>query len=467
MNAIFKQINQLPSATTPLVGTEIIPIMQNGVTKQVLASAFFTALRADLAAPAGSSLSGFIQGGTGAVAETVQLTLRRTVYADQYDTVAHAIAAAGVNGELIFSPNTTYVIPATLTQLTGQRWTGIGGQRSSTLQKAFNGDLVKMGDLGSLNNLNLDCVGGTFSGRGIYVYTGSSQRIKNCRTSFSAGHGISIDGDTGHGIMIDEFVGDTATPLSVAVIGLNSPDTTARPRFISNTWLPGGLIDITGCNDMFINNVFCSYVVTAASSVNYYISNTRFASSGVAIPIKGAGGMFSNCAFAGAVSLSNTSGVVFDPACEFGFGITEDAASCLQNSFHTQSTAYTPVWDQASGTQPVLGNGTITGRYLRNGRICKVQIILTLGTTTTTGNGATSYRFSLPFTSNNAFTQNLQLRATVFDLSAGLDYPFNVSIAANGALATLGYNGAGCRDGFPIVWATGDIIKIEFEYSTL
>ena len=50
------QINQLPSATTPLSGTEAVPIYQGGHTKQVPANSFFP------------SIIGVPNGGTGCTA---------------------------------------------------------------------------------------------------------------------------------------------------------------------------------------------------------------------------------------------------------------------------------------------------------------------------------------------------------------------------------------------------------------
>lgn len=56
---------------------------------------------------------------------------------------------------------------------------------------------------------------------------------------------------------------------------------------------------------------------------------------------------------------------------------------------------YTPTWT-ASTTNPVIGNGTLVGKYLRIGKMCYVRIRLQIGSTTTTGSG--SWRFALPFT---------------------------------------------------------------------
>lgn len=49
---------------------------------------------ASLAAAAGATLVGFIQAGVGAVRRTLQDRLRETIYAEDFDTLAHAVAAA-------------------------------------------------------------------------------------------------------------------------------------------------------------------------------------------------------------------------------------------------------------------------------------------------------------------------------------------------------------------------------------
>ncbi|MFE9098483.1 hypothetical protein [Streptomyces sp. NPDC007264] len=57
-------------------------------------------------------------------------------------------------------------------------------------------------------------------------------------------------------------------------------------------------------------------------------------------------------------------------------------------------TAYTPAWTAVT-TNPVLGNGTLVGQYMKIGRTCHLIITLTTGSTTTYGTGF--WRLSLPF----------------------------------------------------------------------
>lgn len=58
-------------------------------------------------------------------------------------------------------------------------------------------------------------------------------------------------------------------------------------------------------------------------------------------------------------------------------------------------TAYTPAWS-SSGTQPVLGNGTLTGKYVQTGKFVTCSGKLTYGSTTTFGTGI--YAITLPVT---------------------------------------------------------------------
>lgn len=65
------------------------------------------------------------------------------------------------------------------------------------------------------------------------------------------------------------------------------------------------------------------------------------------------------------------------------------------NSMFVAWTAYTPTWTSSS-TNPVLGNGTLIGRYMKIGRTVFCNINLITGSTTTYGSG--QYSFSLPTT---------------------------------------------------------------------
>jgi hypothetical protein len=85
------KISNLPAATTPLAGTELVPIVQSGVTKQTTVDAVSDAVLDEFAASNGSSLVGFLQSGTGAVARTAQAKMRDVVSVKDFGAVGDGV----------------------------------------------------------------------------------------------------------------------------------------------------------------------------------------------------------------------------------------------------------------------------------------------------------------------------------------------------------------------------------------
>lgn len=78
-------------------------------------------------------------------------------------------------------------------------------------------------------------------------------------------------------------------------------------------------------------------------------------------------------------------------------------------------TAYSVVWSSAGAAKPTLGNGTLIGRYRRQGKTVEVFIQLALGSTTNGGQGI--FNFTLPVAGSSQFTeQPLLVKAYVPNL---------------------------------------------------
>ncbi|UUW87394.1 hypothetical protein [Pimelobacter simplex] len=73
-------------------------------------------------------------------------------------------------------------------------------------------------------------------------------------------------------------------------------------------------------------------------------------------------------------------------------------------------TSYTPTWTSSS-TQPALGNGTATGRYLQAGKLIVYRSAVAMGTTTTFGAG--QYYLSLPVAAHVTGTQLVHGEAVI------------------------------------------------------
>lgn len=116
---------------------------------------------------------------------------------------------------------------------------------------------------------------------------------------------------------------------------------------------------------------------------------------------------------------------------------------------------YTPVWG-SSGTQPALGNGTLTGRYSILGKTCFAFMELTIGSTTTFGTG--DYTLSLPFNNPSGY---LQLSSVAIDASPSQIFGGEGRIS--GGLAVLLNQAApslGWGPSIPMTWANGDIARV-------
>lgn len=440
----------------------------------------------NVAAQAGASLIGFIQAGAGAVKRTLESKARESISVfdfltddqiasvqanlaalDLYTPLTKAIVAAGT-GTLRW-PAGTYVSSGSLVQPSGQKWMGEGGQRATTIKKAFNGDLVIVGDKGEIYDINLDGVGATYTGRGFYVAAGFSQRMERCRAQNTKGPSLEYAANAGGGSHVSDFEGNTMDQMTVPAIKLGA-DTGPSPKFFDGIWLSGGLFDFSaGGNGSSLTNFYIRNFVTscpaypsfAGGSGLFHIANGRVASISDTTTISGAEITITGVSFSGPVALYQAQGMKL-VGCSYGAGITEDGTTCNSNEFST-GASYTPTWTQASGAQPAIGNGALSAVYRRTGRVCTVSMRLSMGTTTTTGNAAGAYMFSLPYLGTPDIAQR-GLYGTIFDASAATDYPVNATVAANDGVFTLGRNGQGVRDGYPIVWAAGDVIDVSFSY---
>lgn len=116
---------------------------------------------------------------------------------------------------------------------------------------------------------------------------------------------------------------------------------------------------------------------------------------------------------------------------------------------------YTPTIASAT----TLGNGTLSGRFKRNGRDVRALVTLTIGSTTTVGN----LRFSLPVVPIDG-----TVNATVVDADLGAVYQFGGYISTDGLARVhpLGTNGSlvTVTPTVPFTWAAGDTVTVDVRY---
>lgn len=122
--------------------------------------------------------------------------------------------------------------------------------------------------------------------------------------------------------------------------------------------------------------------------------------------------------------------------------------------------SYTATWT-GSTTNPVIGDGTITGVYMRVGKTIHYRVTVTIGSTTTLGSGG--YFLSLPVAS--ASPNNVPIGVgSVFDTSTGALYG-RVAIQQSTTRVHLYDNSNGrVNPTTPIALAAGDVISATGTY---
>lgn len=382
---------------------------------------------------------------------------------DDTDSIKAAITAAGVGGDVIF-PEGTYLITDKLTSLTSQRWLGRGGQRATTLKKGANIDMVEVGTLSTILDINLDGVGATYTGKGFRIVSGFSQTITRCRAVNMGGEPLYFDSNAGGGANVTVFEGypvDTDAYAGCAIAG----DTAPHPRFFRGMWLSGANFALGpgAGNGGSMSEFYIRDLRYDATSTLFHISNGRCATLGATTTLKGFDHSIDGVAFAGPVALDSAQGINIGPSCSVPT-FTENPSNCQYNSVYVQRRTYTPTWTQTSAT-PSVGNGTLTGNYIRHGYQCMVEIELIAGSTTTFGDGTTAYRFSLPFPGHLSFNQR-GFPVRIFDTSAGADFTGWASIGAGQDYITISVGAQQVRATSPMTWANGDTLQCSFSYMT-
>lgn len=126
---------------------------------------------------------------------------------------------------------------------------------------------------------------------------------------------------------------------------------------------------------------------------------------------------------------------------------------------------YSFTWT-STGTAPAIGNGTITGKILRHGKVGFVSLNFAPGSTTTFGTG--SYRWSLPWPGKTDQMVVLPGSGYAFDTSAGTTFAAQSPIfitASTFALITTA--GAQWGQTVPMTWVTNDFGVASFAYELL
>ncbi len=125
-------------------------------------------------------------------------------------------------------------------------------------------------------------------------------------------------------------------------------------------------------------------------------------------------------------------------------------------------TYYTPTWTGAT-SNPVLGNGTLSGTYHRadTGKTVHLRMRLVIGSTTTLGSGVWS--FTTP--SGLAPTTFETLHGFISNSAGTLRYPISAFLSNANGIDRIAVNGTtGVNATNPFAWASNDQLVLTGTY---
>ncbi|WP_326808185.1 hypothetical protein OHB04_22870 [Streptomyces sp. NBC_01775] len=140
-------------------------------------------------------------------------------------------------------------------------------------------------------------------------------------------------------------------------------------------------------------------------------------------------------------------------------------------SFLGAWTSWTPAWYAEGGANPTIGNGELSGRYLKVGRTVDWTLQLRWGSTTAAGGGGGSenWMFGLPASPATGFTYRI-VNADAYDSSSGLhSIGHAVYSTSNGGVVKTFVSARADVNGIwdstlPFTYANGDFLYVWGRY---
>jgi len=265
------KISNLPSATLPLTGSELVPVVQSGVTAK--AQIFDL-----LSGSNGSASVGFVQAGTGATSRTTQAKLRDVVSVKDFgatgdgttdDTVAiqAALADAVTNNRCLYFPAGTYLVTSNLTVPTPANV-----QRGFTIlgENKHNGSIINFSGAAVTTGL-------TFSSSvSVYQFWGTISELQITCAS-GAKRGMTFTYAHAPTLVNVQFRG--ATQAGLYLDNCNQP-VVEKCLFISNGSSGTAQLSLNFCTCFSIKDNYFAGSATASSGIDIDRSNTGMISNG-------------------------------------------------------------------------------------------------------------------------------------------------------------------------------------------
>ena len=122
--------------------------------------------------------------------------------------------------------------------------------------------------------------------------------------------------------------------------------------------------------------------------------------------------------------------------------------------------SYTPTWTAAT-TNPSIGDGTLSGRYIQIGKLVYCQFRMLAGSTTTFGVG--NWRFGYPVAPNTSNADLYQV-GNIQAYDYGTMFHIGVTQYAGVTYMGLIINGNWVSGSAPFTWTNGDVLEVNVIY---
>jgi len=386
-----------------------------------------------------------------------------------------AITAAGVHG-MIDVPYGAYTLTSALTLLTGQTLRGTRGR--PTITKGVAGNMIDASAAQTrLEFLDLRGAGATYTNtstdRGV-VYTNGANAYQSMRDVWiydCAGPCVEFTvADAGNRSRFFSCIFQRTTSTNPAVVMPTAADTTGGREFHECRGDGGWLLRFNASANTRIiggDTVNLDFGGSDGAALRAVVNGVRIATGGSALIVRGNDTALTGCIIAGGVQIEGAASrnVFANNALLAGATYTDNSTSTGNNVNHIDYGFYSPTvsW-LADTTNPSLGNGTLTCRVTRRGRKLKVDIALTMGSTTTFGTGPWYFELPAPFSTWVA-TASVTGALRIFD--SGTAWLLGSCAVSGGARRIYMFptNGAaGVQSTIPITWASSDSLTLSVEY---
>ena len=435
--------------------------------------------------PGGTSADAvtFLQAGTGAVTRTAQAKMRDVVSIKDFGAVGDGVAddtaaiqaaidavSALPAGQRILTINSApagyYRITSQLT-VSSNFVTILFDSTYSIFRKQFNGEMFRItGGEVEIHRCGIDGQGATYTGGGIRLIASSANSFKliTPRVFDTADSPVMIESNAGSlmkvvGGLLQPYGANAAGPTHA--VRMTAADTVPNNRLFLGFSAGGApLVDCTGAETMLLIGCDGSKFTTTVTSKKVLVSGCRLQTAGANVQISGV----DHC-IVGNVVASSLELTAAATNCTVRANTTVgqeviDGSGGLSNSVRIESSAFTPTWT-ASVTNPTLNNGTLTGRFSRDGKLIDASVELVVGSTTSAGSGA--YSFSLPF----AAASGVPCVGSVWMLRSGVTFRTGSVLVTSGATqASIYFDSVAAQfgAGTPYALAVGDTVRFSVRY---